>query len=55
MDLMQREGQYEVPPQAGSTLGVEFSGWVEALGEECGSEFNVGDEVFGLAYGGEWS
>ena len=52
MDLMQREGKYNVPPQAGKTLGVEFSGWVEELGDGETGDFKVGDEVFGLAYGG---
>lgn len=52
MDLMQRKGEYNVPPQAGKTLGVEFSGWVEELGEGDTGDFKVGDEVFGLAYGG---
>lgn len=52
MDLMQREGKYNVPPQAGKTLGVEFSGWIEELGEGDHGDFRVGDEVFGLAYGG---
>lgn len=54
MDLLQREGHYPVPPQAPKTLGVEFSGVVEGLenGEEKGG-FKVGDEVFGLAYGGQ--
>lgn len=53
MDLMQREGKYNVPPQAGRILGVEFSGVIVALGEggDAG-DFRVGDEVFGLAYGG---
>jgi NADPH:quinone reductase-like Zn-dependent oxidoreductase len=56
MDLMQREGKYNVPPQAGKILGVEFSGWVEALGDGETGDFKVGDEVFGLAYGGKtWS
>ncbi|KAI9808714.1 MAG: hypothetical protein M1825_003866 [Sarcosagium campestre] len=32
MDLLQREGNYPVPAQAPSTLGVEFSGTIEALG-----------------------
>lgn len=58
MDLLQRMGMYPVPPQAPSTLGVEFSGTVEGFGE--GSEkdrqgFEVGDEVFGLAYGGAYA
>lgn len=64
MDLLQREGRYPVPPQAPKTLGVEFSGVVQGIGEEGGDEngergeeeegFKVGDEVFGLAYGGEF-
>lgn len=53
MDLMQREGKYNVPPQGGKILGVEFSGWVEELGAGDIGDFKVGDEVFGLAYGGE--
>ncbi len=52
MDLLQREGHYPVPPQAPKTLGVEFSGTIEGLGETQESAFMVGDEVFGLAYGG---
>ena len=46
MDLMQREGKYNVPPQAGKTLGVEFSGWVEELGDGETGDFKVGDEVW---------
>ena len=54
MDLMQREGNYPVPPQAPATLGVEFSGIVETLGS--GAEgFAPGDPVFGLAYGGAYA
>ncbi|KAL8644343.1 MAG: hypothetical protein Q9210_007300 [Variospora velana] len=59
MDLLQREGMYPVPPQAPSTLGVEFSGVIESLGDEVrdgGEEgFRMGDEVFGLAYGGAYA
>jgi NADPH:quinone reductase-like Zn-dependent oxidoreductase len=53
MDISQREGRYPVPPQASSILGVEFSGVVAEIGEatESGS-WQVGDEVFGLVYGG---
>ncbi|MCJ1342525.1 hypothetical protein MMC31_000711 [Peltigera leucophlebia] len=56
MDLLQREGHYPIPPQAPKTLGVEFSGVVESLGngEEEGG-FKVGHEVFGLAYGGAYA
>ncbi|KAL8936662.1 MAG: hypothetical protein Q9216_004815 [Gyalolechia sp. 2 TL-2023] len=57
MDLLQREDKYPVPPQAPSTLGVEFSGVVESVGgqQSEGEEFKVGDEVFGLAYGGAYA
>ncbi|KAL9012358.1 MAG: hypothetical protein Q9180_009104, partial [Flavoplaca navasiana] len=52
MDLLQRMGMYPVPPQAPSTLGVEFSGTTEEFGDGGRQGFEVGDEVFGLAYGG---
>ncbi|KAI0146992.1 zinc-binding dehydrogenase [Xylariaceae sp. FL1272] len=55
MDLYQREGKYPVPPQAPKTLGVEFSGTVSSLGPSTTSSFSVGDEVFGLAYGGAYA
>ncbi len=55
MDLYQREGHYPVPPQAPKTLGVEFSGTIESFGAEAEKEFNVGDEVYGLAYGGAYA
>ncbi|RAL15014.1 NAD(P)H-quinone oxidoreductase [Aspergillus homomorphus CBS 101889] len=55
MDLLQREGKYPVPPQAPSTMGVEFSGVIEELGAEGCNDFRVGDEVFGLAYGGAYA
>ena len=53
MDLLQREGHYPVPPQAPKTLGVEFSGVIEGFGKDAEKGFKTGDEVFGLAYGGE--
>lgn len=57
MDLLQREGRYPVPPQAPSTLGVEFSGTIEALGPGADRDgsFRPGDAVFGLAYGGAYA
>lgn len=54
MDLLQREGKYPLPPQAPSTMGVEFSGVIEELGENTSNGFQIGDSVFGLAYGGTW-
>lgn len=56
MDLIQREGHYPLPPQAGPIMGVEFSGTIVSFGspEHCRG-FAVGDEVFGLAYGGAYA
>jgi len=65
MDLLQREGLYPLPPQAPSTLGVEFSGTIESFGPPLTSspetqaqnqgQFREGDAVFGLAYGGAYA
>lgn len=55
MDIIQRRGFYPVPPQAPSTLGVEFSGTVESLGPGEHGGFRRGDDVFGLAYGGAYA
>lgn len=55
MDLIQREGNYALPPQAPSTLGVEFSGTIESFGPGEHGTFKPGDEVFGLAYGGAYA
>lgn len=58
MDLIQREGHYPLPPQAGPILGVEFSGTIESLGsreQDHSRGFREGDEVFGLAYGGAYA
>lgn len=56
MDLLQREGQYPLPPQAGPIMGVEFSGTIVSFGskEHCRS-FKEGDAVMGLAYGGAYA
>ena len=57
MDISQRQGRYPLAPHIPKTLGVEYSGIIEELGPEKGNEveeFKVGDEVFGLAYGGEY-
>jgi len=55
MDTIQRNGNYPVPPQAGTTLGVEFSGTIESFGDGEHGSFKTGDEVFGLAYGGAYA
>ncbi|KAG8817000.1 hypothetical protein FRC17_000096 [Serendipita sp. 399] len=54
MDILQREGQYPVPPGASDILGVEFSGTIDKLGSDSGT-WSVGDEVFGLATGGAYA
>jgi NADPH:quinone reductase-like Zn-dependent oxidoreductase len=55
MDIIQRNGLYPVPPQAPSTLGVEFSGTIESFGPGDHGAFKEGHEVFGLAYGGAYA
>ena len=50
MDILQREGNYPVPPGATDILGVEFSGHVTALGPDT-SLWQTGDEVLGLSSG----
>lgn len=57
MDLLQREGKYPLPPQAGPIMGVEFSGTIESFGgpEDHHRGFREGDDVFGLAYGGAYA
>ena len=55
MDLLQREGLYPMGPQIPKTMGVEFSGTVESLGSAAVGGFAVGDQVFGLAYGGAYA
>lgn len=52
MDILQREGQYPLPPGASTILGVEFSGTIADAGK---SSFKVGQEVFGLATGGAYA
>lgn len=52
MDVMQRQGFYPLPPGVSTILGVEFSGIVT---ESLGSTWTVGDEVFGLAFGGAYA
>ncbi|KIH93081.1 NADPH2:quinone reductase [Sporothrix brasiliensis 5110] len=64
MDLLQREGKYPLGPHIPKTMGVEFSGVIESLGThhstsaptgDASGAFKVGDEVFGLAYGGAYA
>ncbi|KAH8890628.1 zinc-binding dehydrogenase [Thozetella sp. PMI_491] len=56
MDLTQRAGNYPIPPRVTSILGVEFSGTIEEVADDNDdSEYKIGDEVFGLAYGGAYA
>lgn len=57
MDINQREGRYPypIPPHWGNIIGVEYSGIVEALGPDCKQDFQAGEKVFGLAYGGAYA
>ncbi|KAL1903518.1 hypothetical protein Sste5346_000146 [Sporothrix stenoceras] len=57
MDIMQREDKYpyKLLPESGKIMGVEFSGLVEELGPDCKGDFQVGQPVFGLAYGSAYA
>ncbi|KAJ3267602.1 hypothetical protein HK104_005746 [Borealophlyctis nickersoniae] len=54
MDILQRDGQYPVPPGTPETLGVEFAGDVVEVGGGV-TQFGVGDRVFGLVSGGAYA
>ncbi len=51
MDILQREGKYPLPPGAPTILGVEFSGYIAALGPNVSNTWKEGDQVFGIAPG----
>ncbi|GAK62544.1 quinone oxidoreductase [Moesziomyces antarcticus] len=55
MDIMQREGNYPLPPHAPQIMGVEFSGHVVATKNLKDVQWKVGQEVFGLAVGGAYA
>lgn len=55
MDIMQREGNYPLPPHAPQIMGVEFSGHVVASKNLKGIQWKNGQEVFGLAVGGAYA
>ncbi|KAL1953524.1 hypothetical protein VTO42DRAFT_2622 [Malbranchea cinnamomea] len=60
-DTIQRAGAYPPPPGASTILGLEFSGVIEEVGKDANDEgkndgdWKVGDEVFGLLYGGGYA
>ena len=53
-DLLQRSGNYPVPPGASPILGLECAGVVEEVGEEI-KNFVKGDEVCALLAGGGYA
>jgi putative PIG3 family NAD(P)H quinone oxidoreductase len=55
MDLLQAAGRYPVPKGASDVLGVEVSGTIIALGEECSSAFQVNEAVMALIPGGGYA
>ncbi|CDS00700.1 hypothetical protein [Sporisorium scitamineum] len=55
MDIMQREGNYPLPPHAPQIMGVEFSGHIVATKNLGDIQWKEGQEVFGLAVGGAYA
>ena len=53
-DLLQRQGNYPVPPGASQILGLECSGRISALGDGV-TGWSVGDEVCALLAGGGYA
>ena len=53
-DLLQREGNYPVPPGASEILGLECAGRISAVGEGVDT-WSVGDEVCALLAGGGYA
>ena len=51
MDVLQRQGNYPMPPDATDVLGVELAGVVESLGPGA-TRFKRGDRVMGLVTSG---
>lgn len=55
MDLLQGEGDYPVPEGASPVIGVEVSGTVSTVGEDCEFGFKEGDPVMALLSGGGYA
>ncbi len=55
-DILQRDGKYPGIAHLTKIMGLEFSGVISQLREdEPEGEWKVGDEVFGLLYGGGYA
>ena len=54
MDVLQRQGNYPLPPDASDVLGVELAGVVENLGSDV-SRFKRGDRVMALVSSGGYA
>ena len=57
-DTLQRVGRYPIPPGVTHVMGLEFAGIIDEVGAGAPEEqhhWKVGDEVFGLAYGGTYA
>jgi putative PIG3 family NAD(P)H quinone oxidoreductase len=54
MDVLQREGNYPLPPDATDVLGVELAGVVESLGPGA-NRFKRGDRVMALVTSGAYA
>jgi NADPH:quinone reductase-like Zn-dependent oxidoreductase len=55
MDLLQVKGLYPLPPGTPDILGVEVSGTIERLGENCSLGYKVGQPVMALLLGGGYA
>lgn len=53
-DLLQRQGNYPVPPGDSPIMGLEMSGEVVEIGPEV-TKWAIGDQVFGLLNGGGYA
>lgn len=55
MDLLQGMGKYPVPEGASPVIGIEVSGTVSTVGDDCEFGFKEGDEVMALLTGGGYA
>lgn len=54
-DTLQRRGLYPPPPGESDILGLEISGVIEDVGEECVGKWKKGDRVMALLGGGGYA